>query len=110
MSGGPQADNMALSPQFGWYQPRYLKNCGPPACGFPSLSKVVVSDGLNGDITDEEALKRRVASGFAWERVRPIEDIWNGPPMSDKVPPARDYERLMLDGVGGHPAGAHSAK
>lgn len=100
MSALPDASVSDVSPQFGWYLPRYLERREPPMSTFPSLSKVVVSTTLDGKISDEEALKRRVALGFAWERVRPIEEVWNGPPMSDKVPPAKDYERLLLGGSG----------
>ncbi|KAH9593089.1 hypothetical protein LSM04_000843 [Trypanosoma melophagium] len=89
-------DESMDAPQFGWYKPRFLPKRDPPASTFPSLSKVVVSDALDGNITEELALRRRVELGVAWERVRSIEDVWNGPPMSDKVPPAKDYERLLM--------------
>ncbi|KEG06400.1 hypothetical protein DQ04_14101000 [Trypanosoma grayi] len=85
------------APQFGWYRPRYLPQREPPVGTFPPLSKVVVSDALDGNVSDEDALKRRAALGLAWERLRPIEDVWHGAPMSGTVPPAKDYERLLLD-------------
>ncbi|ORC91543.1 uncharacterized protein TM35_000051390 [Trypanosoma theileri] len=96
MSSQHEMDGGVDAPQFGWYKPRFLPKRDPPASSFPPLSKVVVSDELDGNISDELALQRRVELGVAWERMRSIEDIWNGPPMSDKVPPAKDYERLLM--------------
>ncbi|RNF00247.1 hypothetical protein TraAM80_07707 [Trypanosoma rangeli] len=94
-------DDAIDAPQFGWYQPRYLPRRDPPKSTFPPLSKIVVSEGLDGNVSDERALKRRAELGFAWERIRPITEVWHGPSINDKVPPAKDYERLLLDAPSG---------
>ncbi|KAG8345392.1 hypothetical protein ERJ75_000331100 [Trypanosoma vivax] len=96
MSTQPSASRLTGPLQFGWYQPRYVESQGPPQSTFPPLSKVVMSDALDGNVSDEEMMKRRAELGFAWECHRSIEEIWSGPPMSDKVPPALDYERLLM--------------
>lgn len=30
-----------------------------------------------------------------WEKVTPLEEMWNAPPLSSKVPPATDFARLL---------------
>ncbi|EAN90271.1 hypothetical protein C3747_1g1839c [Trypanosoma cruzi] len=101
MGGQTGVDGACDVPQFGWYRPCYLPSRDPPKSTFPPLSKVVVSERLDGNVSDEEALKRRAELGFAWERMRPITEVWHGPTIDDKVPPAKDYERLLLDASSG---------
>ncbi|KAG5493635.1 hypothetical protein JIQ42_02008 [Leishmania sp. Namibia] len=35
----------------------------------------------------------------SWEHITSAEDLWNGPPLTMKIPPASDYERILLDGA-----------
>lgn len=34
---------------------------------------------------------------YSWEHITSAEDMWNGPPLTMKIPPASDYERILLD-------------
>lgn len=73
---------------------------------FPDLSRMVLSDAFDGvlDVASDDQravateLKRRAAAlGLNWEQPETLDEIWDGPPLSGKVPPAEDYERLLLD-------------
>ncbi|KPI89486.1 hypothetical protein ABL78_1362 [Leptomonas seymouri] len=34
---------------------------------------------------------------YSWEHITSAEDLWSGPPLTMKIPPAADYERILLD-------------
>lgn len=39
----------------------------------------------------------RTRPSHSWEHITRAEDLWNGPPLTTKIPPASDYERILLD-------------
>lgn len=111
-------------PRFGCYDPVFLH---PPlrdadaasSAFFPPFSSLVrrylaardasttastAADGAAED--EEEALDSMQGVRFgsarpehSWEHITSAEDLWNGPPLTTKIPPAADYERILLDRV-----------
>lgn len=106
-------------PPFSWYKPRFLpppssistatvalssssSRDGEAIPFFPPLMEAVLSGRLDGEahptrLSPAEVEARKAAAGFAWEKTTSVEDLWYGPALSNKVPPATDYERLLLD-------------
>jgi hypothetical protein len=112
-------------PQFGCYDPVYLRRPLQPALDlsglpsspfFPPFSSLVrqyvkerdatSEAGARHAVEDEEGEGQEELAGYAfgrarpprsWERITSAEDLWNGPPLTTKIPPAADYERILLD-------------
>eukprot|EP00796_Vickermania_ingenoplastis_P011909 gene11909-8191_t len=49
----------------------------------------------------EAQAERRRALNLDWRHPTPIEEIWDGPPINAKVPPANDYTRLLASVAAG---------
>ncbi|KPA81116.1 unspecified product [Leptomonas pyrrhocoris] len=113
-------------PLFGCYDPVYLRQPFRPASEsagllppsssfFPPFSSLVrrfasASDAASStapeakDDGEQDANGDVAGSGFgrarpahSWEHITSAEDLWNGPPLTTKIPPAGDYERILLD-------------
>ncbi|GET91957.1 unspecified product [Leishmania tarentolae] len=69
-----------------------------------SSSSLLASRTADAPAVDEDAdqdvatpTKNRGQHVLGWEHITSAEDMWNGPPLTTKVPPASDYERILLD-------------
>lgn len=58
-----------------------------------SSNPFVLRAELEGSLKEES--ERRAAVGLDWRTYSSMESLWNGPPLSAKVPPASDYTRLL---------------
>lgn len=111
-----QDPSTVKTPEFGWYQPRYLL----PASGsrearyfFPPILEALEGSSSTAaavedrdsssplDVVDKldavarAQAERRKAAHLDWQTVTPLEELWNGPPLDSKVGPASDYARLL---------------
>ncbi|KAL7695475.1 hypothetical protein N2W54_001391 [Lotmaria passim] len=112
-------------PQFGCYDPVYMHqsvrethaSSGLPSSSFfPPFSSLVRQHAKTRDVlssteasmvaaaaedeTPDEAdglTFGRARPAHSWVHITPAEDLWNGPPLTTKIPPASDYERILLD-------------
>ncbi|CAG9580789.1 hypothetical_protein [Leishmania major strain Friedlin] len=95
--------------------------CNPThASFFPPFSSLVRTCADHGVASSSSPLASRIAGGapavdedadqdpvtvtadrarpvHSWEHITSAEDMWNGPALTMKVPPASDYERILLD-------------
>ncbi|KAG5495178.1 hypothetical protein JKF63_02233 [Porcisia hertigi] len=55
-----------------------------------------VTEGANVDDAVTSAANR-ARPLQSWVQITSVEDMWNGPPLTTKIPPASDYERILLD-------------
>ncbi|SYZ69173.1 hypothetical_protein [Leishmania braziliensis MHOM/BR/75/M2904] len=72
--------------------------------GATSLSLPPTSRTMNAPAADEDTdqgtttmTADHARSRRSWECITSAEDMWNGPPLTMKIPPASDYERILLD-------------
>ncbi|CCW60723.1 unnamed protein product [Phytomonas sp. EM1] len=113
-----------LKPCFGWYQPRFWGSNANHTVGnesggqggksffFDSTRKLLVDDVTQRKSESDDAKnfdrphkEKKVSTASTYDdfeklfaplgRATPIEDIFWGPPLSKKRPPATDYERLL---------------
>lgn len=105
-------------PQFGCYKPLYLhaslaSSAEAATCFFPPMASLLPSctqkaEEAADDDGDEDA---QIASASArlrhgWEVVSSVEELWSGEALQTKIPPAADYERMLLDRVWDSSTGA----
>jgi len=104
-------------PHFGFYKPLYLHSSlaastEAESCFFPPLFSVlssrarVTDAAASGDGEDDhdgngsvETAPTLARCRHGWEVVRSVEELWNGGELQTKIPPAADYERMLLDRV-----------
>ncbi|KAK7201392.1 hypothetical protein NESM_000201700 [Novymonas esmeraldas] len=113
-------------PRFGFYDPVYLRHTHDAtptsaaalrnptnASFFPPFSSLVRDYSTHGatsasaslaahtpavedDVERAAATPDRARPLRSWEHLTSAEDMWSGPPLTTKIPPASDYERSLL--------------
>lgn len=73
---------------------------GAASSASPLVSCIAGGASAADEDADQDAVTLtpdRARPVHSWEHITSAEDMWNGPPLTMKVPPASDYERILLD-------------